>query len=96
MYGVAQSQTRLKRLSSSSSSVEIVLEATEESETTQQECVKLKEEKGRDTNLCGYLRGRQRKISWQRGESSCKEVRGLREFPGGPVVRALHAFTAVA
>lgn len=45
-------------------SVEIVLEATEESETTQQEGVNLKEDKGRDTDLCGYLRGRQRKIGW--------------------------------
>lgn len=45
-------------------SVEIVLEATEVSETTQQEGVNLKEDKGRDTDLCGYLRGRQRKISW--------------------------------
>ena len=39
-------------------SVEIVLEATEVSETTQQEGVNLKEDKGRDTDLCGYLRGR--------------------------------------
>ena len=45
-------------------SVEIVLEATEVSETTQQEGVNLKEDRGRDTDLCGYLRGRQRKISW--------------------------------
>lgn len=49
--------------------IEIVLEAIVESETTQQEGVNLKEKKGKDLNLWGYLRGRQRKTSWQRGES---------------------------
>ena len=64
-----ESSRRFGRLDLEVVSVEIAFEAIEESETTQPEGVNLKEEKGRDSNLCGYLRGRQRKISWQRGES---------------------------
>lgn len=48
-------------------SVEIVLEAIVEFETTQQDDVNLKEKKAKDTNL--RVCGTDRTTSWHRGES---------------------------